>query len=136
MFEINTIMERGVTTVSPETHIYVAMSLLVKEGLSGIPIVDDASCLVGFLSEKDVLEMLLSGKETEKTTVADYMVKEVKCFNYSDSAIDVCEYFMNHSVHILPILDDGKYVGIVRRSDIIYLILRVRGKIKERKRKA
>jgi len=129
MFEAHKLMERGVTTVNPNTHIYVAMNLLVKEGLSGIPVVNSSMKLVGFLSEKDVLQLLMLPEAAESGTVADYMTLDVHSFESSDSAVDICDYFMNYGVHIIPIVDGDRFVGIVKRRDIIFLILRLRGKI-------
>lgn len=135
MFPVNTIMETDVSIVNPETHIFVAMNLMVKEGLTGLAVVDVNNKLVGFLSEKEVLSMLISGAEAERQTVADYMVTDIRKFESEDSAVEVCDYFMNNPVHIVPIVDDeNTYVGIVRRRDIIFLILRIRGKIYRKKK--
>jgi len=134
MFPIRSIMESDISTVHPETHIYVAMNLLVKEGLTGLPVVNVNDDLVGFLSEKEILSMLVSTEEAGTQTVRDYMIADVKSFCETDSAIDACEFFMQNSVHILPIIDeDGKYVGVLRRRDLIFLILRIRGKIYRKK---
>ena len=53
----------------------------------------------------------------------------VKYFSPDDSAVELCDYFMTHPIHVLPIVEDGEYVGVVRRRDIIFLILKIRGKI-------
>jgi CBS-domain-containing membrane protein len=128
-------METEVSTVHPETHIYVAMNLMVKEGISGLPVINVNQRLVGFLSEKEILQMLVSGESSDEQTVRNYMVDKVKTFKTDDSAVDVCEYFMNNPVHIAPVVnEDGEYAGVVRRRDIIFLILRLRGKIYRKKK--
>ncbi len=129
MFEVYKIMDRNITPVNPETHIYVAMNLLVKEKVVGLPVVDREMNLLGLLTENDVLRMLLSRTQTDTHVVRDYMSKPKKTFSSKDSAVDVCEYFMNNQAQIVPVLSDRKYVGIVHRRDIIFLILRIRGKI-------
>ena len=135
MFPLKSIMETDVSIVHPETHIFVAMNLFVKEGLTGVPVVDVTEKLVGFLSEKDVLKMLVSGETADRLNVSHYMSTDIKTFGPDESAVDACEFFMRNPIHMLPITDEeGKYLGIVRRRDIIFLILRIRGKIYRKKR--
>jgi acetoin utilization protein AcuB len=135
MFPLKSIMETDISVVNPETHIFVAMNLMVKDGLTGLAVVDVNEKLVGFLSEKEVLSMLISGAEADRQTVSDYMVTDIKRFRLEDSAVDVCDFFMNNPIHIVPIVDEeNTYVGLVRRRDIIFLILRIRGKIYRKKK--
>ncbi len=129
MFAVRDIMERNISVVYPETHILVAMTMMVKEGISGLPVVDKVNRLIGYISEKDVLSMLVDPETSDNRKVADYMNYNVKYFSPDDSAVDLCDYFMNHPIHVLPIVEDGEYVGVVRRRDIIFLILKIRGKI-------
>lgn len=128
MFEVKTIMTKDVITVYPETHIYDAMLLLIEKKISGLPVVDKANNLVGIISEKDMLNLLIEKDISGKESVNDYMTKQVKSFSPDDSAITVCEFFINNNVRRVPIADKGKLVGVVSRRDIIKLILKVRGK--------
>lgn len=129
MFEVKDIMTKKVMTVSPDTNIYKAMSILVNKKISGLPVVDDNERLVGIISEKDMLQLLVDEEITDKTTVNDYMTKKVISFSSSDSAVSVCEFLMKYPVRRVPIVDNGKLVGIVSRRDIIHLVLKIRGKI-------
>ncbi len=132
MFAVKNIMETNASLVYPETHVFVALTMMLREGRSGFPVIDKHRMLVGFLSEKDLLGMLLNHDAKEDEHVKDYMTVDVKTFGPEDSAVDVCEYFMEHSIHVIPIVEQGEFLGIVRRCDIIYLILKIRGKIKKR----
>jgi CBS domain-containing protein len=130
MFPVKSIMEKNASIVHADTHIYVAMNLMVKESVSGMAVLDEEQKLIGFISEKDVLGLLISGEPAERRTVADYMVRDVKTFLPDDSAVDVCEFFLQNAVHVLPVVDQtNTYQGVVRRRDLIFLILRIRGKI-------
>jgi len=61
-------------------------------------------------------------KELEKITktkIKDVMTKNVITISSSQTIIDVAELMEKHDVNRLPVVDDGKIVGIVARADII-----------------
>jgi len=129
MLPLKSIMTVGVITVKADTPIYEALYLLAKNKISGIPVVDDEQQDIGVLTEKDVLKILFDKKFDVKSTVDDYMSREVICFSEEDSAIDVCKFFIRSNIRRVPIVKDNKLVGIVSRADIIPLILEARDKI-------
>ena len=129
MLPLKSIMTIGVITVKVDTPIYEALYLLAKNKISGIPVVDDEDQVVGVLSEKDVLRILVDKKLDIKSTVDDYMSHDIICFTEEDSAIDVCKFFIRSHIRRVPIVRDDKLVGIVSRADIIPLILEAKNKI-------
>ena len=131
MLTIKSIMKTNVITVRPETPIYEALDLLFKNQISGMPVVNGQNEVVGILSEKDVLRILLDDKLIVKHTVSDYMTRDVVCFTEEDSAVDICKFFIRSHVRRVPIVKDGKLVGVVSRRDIVELILEARTKISD-----
>ena len=129
MLPVKSFMTAGVISVNPDTPIYEALSLLAKNKISGIPVVNEEDNVVGVLSEKDVLRILVDKKLGIKSTVDDYMSRDVICFTEEDSAIDICKFFIRSHIRRVPIVNDGKLVGIVSRADIIPLILEAKNKI-------
>jgi CBS domain-containing protein len=127
---VKTIMTTDLVTVHPHAPIYEALNLLKDHQVSGLPVVDEENHLVGILTEKDVLTLLIS-PEPRSVTVSDYMSRKVVCFKEDDSAISVCEFFLKNAIRRVPIVRDGKFVGIVSRRDIISLILEVESKISD-----
>ena len=131
MFPVQSIMTTNVITVKPETPIFDALNLLVEHKISGMPVVDDRGFVVGVLSEKDVLEILIDKNLGIKKTVDDYMSRNVVSFTEEDSAIDICKFFIQSSFRRVPIVKDRKLVGIVSRRDIVELILEAKSKISD-----
>ncbi len=129
MLPLKSIMTIGVITVKADTPIYEALYLLTRNKISGIPVVDEDEEVIGVLSEKDVLNILFDKKLDVKSTVEDYMSRDVICFTEDDSAIDVCKFFIRSNIRRVPITKDNKLVGIVSRADIIPLILEAKNKI-------
>ena len=129
MLPLKSIMTIGVITVKADTPIYEALYLLTQNKISGIPVVDEDKEVIGVLSEKDVLNILFDKKLDVKSTVEDYMSRDVICFTEDDSAIDVCKFFIRSNIRRVPITKNNKLVGIVSRADIIPLILEAKNKI-------
>ena len=129
MLPLKSIMTIGVITVKADTPIYEALYLLTRNKISGIPVVDEDEEVIGVLSEKDVLTILFDKKLEVRSTVEDYMSRDIICFTEDDSAIDVCKFFIRSNIRRVPITKDNKLVGIVSRADIIPLILEAKNKI-------
>ncbi|MBF0330526.1 MAG: CBS domain-containing protein [Candidatus Omnitrophica bacterium] len=126
MFPITDMMTRNVITVEPTTPVLDLISILVEKRITGIPVVDKNNDLVGIVSEYDVLHLLLDGDAATKTA-ADVMTKNVISFEDTSTAIEVCEFFINNSSkRRVPIVHEGKLVGLVSRADIVKLIKKIR----------
>lgn len=121
MLEAGAIMTKNVLTVAADTPVLDAAKLLVERKVSGLPVVDEESRLVGILSEKDILK-LLTNVDFQKC-VRDYMTTDVICFEQSDSIEEICQFLIDNNIRRVPILTDGKLVGIVSRRDLIVEIL-------------
>lgn len=121
-------MTTDIVSVKPATPIYEALDLLSKKKVSGLPVVNDQGGVVGILSEKDVLRILIDKRLKVKDTVENYMTREVICFTEEDSVSSICNFFMRSHIRRVPIVRDGKLVGIVSRRDLVNLILEVQSK--------
>lgn len=129
MIPIKEIMSTNVVSVNSHTPIYEALDLLTKHKISGLPVVDNQNRVVGILSEKDVLRILIDTKLDVKNKVEDYMTREVISFSEEDSAIDICKFFIRSHIRRVPIVRDGVLAGIISRRDIVSLILEAKSKI-------
>lgn len=122
MNETKIIMTTNIVTVKSDTPIDKALELLVENNITGLPVVDDDRALIGIISEKDMLK-LLPGLEDESATVGDYMTKDITCFDQDEDLIAICECLMNNNFRRVPIVSNGKLVGIISRRDIIKYII-------------
>jgi CBS domain-containing protein len=115
-------MTREVTFVKKDTPVYDVVALLVEKNITGIPVVNDDMSLAGVITEKDVLKLLRT--DTNKPGCArDYMSNRVVSFDINDDLIAVCECLVHSCFRRVPIVADGKLVGIISRRDIIKYIL-------------
>lgn len=124
MLRAEDLMVRDVIAVHPDTALLEAMKILVEKGISGLPVVEGDMKIVGVISEKDFLRLLMSDVITKKEQVKNFMSTMVTSFGPKDSVVEICEFFMSHNFRRVPIVDSGKLVGVISRRDIIRLILK------------
>ncbi|MEN6576169.1 MAG: CBS domain-containing protein [Phycisphaerales bacterium] len=112
------VMSCGLLTLPPEAPLYEAMAIISRQHVTGLPIVDGAMRLLGIITEKDVLNYCIHPFPAE-TTVAAFMTTNVVAFDRKTSLDLVCECLIQKDFHRVPILDQGRLVGVISRSDIL-----------------
>ena len=112
-------MTQDVITVKEDTPVHEAMEIMLKEQVSGLPVVRDDMSLAGILSDKDVVNLLYDKEGLKTKKVHHFMTERVIAFDVDDSLIDICDFIAKGLVRRVPITSEGKLVGIVSVPDII-----------------
>jgi CBS domain-containing protein len=121
MFKAKDIMTTHMVSVSIEDTVDHAILLMVKHRISGLPVTDEQGCPQGIVSEFDLLELICEGG-TEEGSVYNYMSPHLFAVEEEDSWVHVADMFRTHHVRRLPVLRDGKLVGIITRHDLMRAI--------------
>ena len=115
-------MTEGVITFKPETDLFEAINVLLKNRISGAPVVDDDGNLAGILSEVDCLKAILAltyHEEEKGGVVGEYMTGAVDTVEHDTDIINVSERFINEGLRRLPVVKNGRLVGQISRCDIL-----------------
>lgn len=115
-------MARSEATLSPELDIYTAMQRLLKGRLTGAPVVGADHRLIGMLTERDCLKVLVGGAMDglPAGSVSDYMTIPAESVRPSTSLVDIVHVFLARSFRKLPVVDEnGVVVGQVSRRDAL-----------------
>lgn len=118
MVRASAIMTSSVVAVTAETDIYEAIRTMVANDVTGLPVVVEDGTLVGVVTEKDVLSLLYN-VEDHPGRVQDFMTSDVVAFEQDADVLAIAERLGDKDFRRVPILDNGKLVGIVSRKDII-----------------
>ncbi len=118
MYQVRDVMNEDFLTISTDKTVEEAIRLLVDNHLSGIPAVDEDDRLVGIVSELNLLETLYSPKIREML-VRDVMTKDVLTVAPNTMLSDATGLMVVHRIRRLPVVDDGKIVGVVARRDLL-----------------
>lgn len=114
-------MAGNVVTFAPDTNILDAVRVLVERRLSGAPVIDKRGNIVGMLSEKDCMEVMLRAAYFEESggKVADYMSPGARTVNMEDSLVDVAKMFIKDAFRRYPVVRDNVLVGQISRGDVL-----------------
>ena len=144
MLTAKDIMTREVCTVHEDTDLKELAARFVESNHKTLPVVDDAGRLVGVVSQTDLIEQdkplhiptvislfdwviyLESPKafseEVRKVSarkVGEICTREVITCAPTTLVDEIASLMVEHKVHLLPVLDDSRLVGVVARLDMI-----------------
>ena len=145
------VMVRDVVTVHPETDVADAIKLLAERDVSALPVLDDVGNLVGMLSEADLIHRVEIGTEKRRpwwqeavtgasTLAADFakshgkkvgevMAGGVISVSEDTPLSEIAALLERKGIKRVPVVKDGKLVGIVSRSNLIQALASVVGQI-------
>src|SRR3989442_1651294 len=105
------IMTRPVACVYPETTVREATVLLVEDGFSAVPVIDENDQLVGIITESDILRNHVGDNSDEdpaaSSAVGDIMTTPVVVMPPSVDAAILAERMLQLRLRCIPIVDAG-----------------------------
>lgn len=115
---IRDIMSKIVVSVRPEATLIDAVKVLTKHHLSGAPVVSKDGAVVGFISEPNLMDVLFD-EESRARPVSEYMSAEVQMVHVGDSIATAATMFAMYGFRRLPVVEDGRLIGVVTRRDLL-----------------
>lgn len=116
-------------TFKPDQCIGEVVDILIKNKISGGPVVNEANELVGIISEGDCIKQLFQGQyhnlPPENEVVEKYMVKEVETIDGNQSIFDAASKFLESRRRRFPIVEDKKLIGMISQKDLLRASLRL-----------
>lgn len=146
---VRQVMTTDVLSFRPEDKVQTAAEAMAARSIGGAPVVDDDGTVVGMLRDDDLivsdvrlhaptvisvlgayLELPSSASRFDKevrkaigATVGDVMTGNPKTCSEDDTLEQVATVLHEHDLSRLPVVRDGKLVGIVSRGDIVKAIV-------------
>jgi CBS domain-containing protein len=112
--------ERQVISIRPDTTVREALYLLVQYNIGSLPVLDASGKLIGIFTERDVLfGECGDSKRFHHKLVNEVMTPDPICCSTNDSVHEAMGNLSRHNVGQLPVVDDGKLVGVVSLRDLI-----------------
>jgi len=130
-------MSYPVITIHPELPMQDALSLMLKEQIRRLPIVDKHGRLIGIVSERDLLHASPSNATSlnvweltyllSKTTVAEIMTSNVISINEDTPIEEAARIMADNKIGGLTVVRDEKVVGIITETDLFKIFLELLG---------
>ena len=119
MIRAKNVMSRKITTVTEGVNIKYVMRLLAETKVTGVHVVSEDMHLLGIITEKDILKALLYGKDVKSKTAGELMTTQLVTFEEDEDLMTIFKTLVEGSFRRVPILSNGRLIGIVSRRDII-----------------
>ena len=133
---VRDIMTERPRTVTPDSDLKDAARDMVRLGVGGLPVVDASGLVIGMIGERELLRSLsgyLQGGRAEgartpgapapRQTVREAMTRQVLCVSPDQAIADVSAMMTNKDVDRVPVVRDGRIVGMLTRGDIVRKLL-------------
>lgn len=117
-------MTTKLITFTPEMEIMSALNKLVSNGISGAPVLDKAGHVVGMLSERDCLNIAFIAAQESCVAgpVSQFMSKKIVTVDPDMNLTQLATMFVSASYRRYPVMENGKLVGQISRSDVLRAI--------------
>ncbi len=114
---------RQVIAVVPDASVFDAIKLMAEEAVGSLLVMDGGE-LLGIVTERDYArKVILKSRSSETTRVEEIMTTELVTAS-SSQTIDACMAAMsNRGIRHLPVVDDGKVVGMISMRDLVQAII-------------
>ena len=108
-----------VVSVRPEQSVLEAIKILATENI-GAAIVMTGDRLAGIFSERDYTrKVILNGRSSDTTRVEEIMTANVVCVSPRTKARECMQLMTEKRIRHLPVMDEGRVVGMVSIRDIV-----------------
>ncbi len=109
-------------TFSPDMDILQAIHKMLESRISGAPVLDEHGNMIGFLSEKDCMQVALNAgyqQEAAGGRVSEFMTNSVETIDVDTPILEVAELFLKGSYKRFPVVMDNRLVGTITRQNIL-----------------
>ena len=130
-------MTKRPITTAPDTPIEEALKVMRESKVRRLPVLDKAGKLVGIVAEKDLLYVSPSPATSLSIHELHYLISKIKVQSVmTEDVITVTEYtpieeaariMADNKIGSLPVMRDGKLVGIITETDLFCIFLELLG---------
>ena len=123
-------MTTNLITFKPHEKIHTVVEAIIKNKISGGPVVNDKNELVGIISEGDCLKQLSESRyynmPLEEDLVEKRMIRNVETIDGNMDIFDAANKFLNSKRRRFPIVENGRLVGQISQKDILKAALQLK----------
>jgi CBS domain-containing protein len=109
----------AVHTIAPDATVRELLEVLAEHNIGALVVSADGATMLGIVSERDIVRKLRDAEDARDTTVADIMTTDVRVCSPEDSFGDLMALMTTHRVRHVPVLDDGRLVGVLSIGDAV-----------------
>lgn len=120
---VREIMNKRVVGIRPDATLAEAIHILTQQHIGGAPVVTAEGAVVGVISELAMIDVVFDS-DAKDALVKEYMTAQVHTVHPDDPLSRPAQLFALYSFRRLPVVENGKLVGVVTRRDLMNYALR------------
>jgi CBS domain-containing protein len=113
------VMRQPVLATTPRTSVHDVLAQLVMNNVSGLPVVERDGMVVGIVTEDDILRAFVDGMQLDLLAVQAIMSTDPIMVDVETPLLEVMQIIYDEGILRVPVLEDGRLVGIISRSDVM-----------------
>jgi len=120
------LQDKGTTvyTISPDDTVFRALEVMAEHDVGALVVVDDAGAVVGVFSERDYArKVILHGHASRELRVSAIMTSRVVTVTPDQTVADCMRLMTDHRIRHLPVVEDGRLVGLVSIGDVVKAVM-------------
>jgi CBS domain-containing protein len=115
-------MSTDLFTVRPDDLVDLAACVMDWRHVRHVPVEDDEGRLIGLLSHRELLKLVARGRSrAASVTVKEVMKPQPYTISPNSSTLEAIELMRRHNIGCLPVVDEGKLVGLITAYDFLAL---------------
>ncbi len=118
LLRVENVIETNLRTVYPDQTLGELVKVIAKSNRNIFPVIDQENNFLGLVPLDEIRETMFDRDKYDKLKVRDLMIIPQKLVNLDDSMEGVMNKFRQSGYWNLPVVDKGKYVGFVSRSNV------------------
>ena len=108
-----------VYTIAPDATVRELLDVMADLDVGALIVSDDGSSMLGIVSERDIVRKLRDVDDARSRPVSDIMTTDVRVCSPDDSFGGLMAVMTEHRVRHVPVLDDGRLVGVLSIGDAV-----------------
>ncbi len=113
------ILSKEVYSASPSSKVSEVAQLMLRHNIGAVPVCDQNNKLVGIITDRDLaIECCTSQIDIRNAEVREFMTNKPVTAHSDWDPKQVCEVMAREQVHRLPVVDNGKLLGMVSLGDL------------------
>ncbi|WP_455245207.1 CBS domain-containing protein [Petrachloros mirabilis] len=114
------LMQDAVTTCTPRTDASTIGSMMTRRNFGSLPVVEQDGTLVGIVSEYDLLQAMIEGRDLRKVLAVEIMSSHPVSVTEDQTLAQIADLFQDRYITRVPVVRNNKLVGILARRDLLF----------------
>jgi CIC family chloride channel protein len=119
LMNLNEVIEKDFRTISPDGKLADLIKVISESKRNIFPVVDNDNVLIGIVLLDDVRDIIFKPELYEKIKISELQIKPIEVVDINDEMEVVMRKFGETQAWNLPVLENGKYIGFISKSNIL-----------------